>query len=1176
MSASNENESVTASGAAGAGLLSASFLGLLFTQLLTAVNDNIFRWLVIGVGKEYVDQRYHSTILMIGTALFVLPYLVLAAPAGYLADRFSKRNVIVACKVAEIVIMTLGIIAIYIGNLPLLFTAVALTGAQSALFSPSKMGIIPELLHSDRISSANGWFGLTTVSATVIGMAVGNWLSDATQPKGQTDLWSKSGLVVLGIAIVGTALSLLIRQVPAANPLMKFPWNAAFKSWNDLRTLASNRALFRVALGIVFFWSVGALAQLNVDQFAAEGGAQNATAKVPLLFALVFGVGMGSVLAGVASAGRIELGLLPLGAGGVALSSILLFAVQGTIIQPNAEWTFEFLMAGVLLFTLGVSAGLFNVPLESYMQHRSPPEIRGSILSASNFMTFSGVTLFSFLYGAMRLPIASWVDGQEVIQPLLSARQVFLVAGLFTIPVMLYIVWLIPQASIRFVVWLLSHTIYRVRVIGRENLPERGGALLIPNHVSWVDGLLLLLTSSRPIRMLVYSANIQNRWVRWLADLWGAILISSKPKSIAAALREAREALQNGELVCIFPEGAITRSGQLMTFRPGAMKVLDGADVPVIPVYLDGLWGSIFSFEGGKFFWKWPKRWPFPLTIYFGSPITNPDDVNQLRRAVQDLGAMAVKERTRQSVDLVTQFIRMCKKRSRSQKIADSLGQECTGGMLLMRTLILRRLLRRHVLAADERCVGLLLPPSVGGTIANAALAMDRRVSANLNYTVSNEVLNACIEQAQIRHVLTSRRFLEKMNFKLNAEIVYLEDFKERVSLSDKLVAGFQAYVMPATALAKSLGVHRVPADDLLTIVFTSGSTGTPKGVMLTYGNIAHNVDAVDQVVRLAPTDVLLGVLPFFHSFGYTITLWAVVTLNIRGAYHFDPREALQIGKLCQKYGGTILLATPTFLRMYLRRCEKEQLATLDVIVCGAERLPGELSDAFEEKFGVRPVEGYGTTELSPLVSVNIPPSRSTNQYHIERKEGTVGRPVPGVSAKIVDLDSGKDVGINQPGMLLITGPNVMKGYLNRPDLTDEVVKDGWYVTGDVAIVDEDGFIKITGRESRFSKIGGEMVPHIKIEEVLNKLLGATEEDGLKAVVTAVPDEKKGERLVVIHTKIDKEPEELRKGLSAAGLPNLFLPAPDSFIEVDELPVLGTGKMDLKAMKTLALQKFGG
>ncbi|MGE3780065.1 MAG: MFS transporter [Pirellulaceae bacterium] len=344
-----------------AGLLSASFVGLLCTQLLTAVNDNVFRWLVIGIGKDYVDKTQESVILMAGTTSFVLPYLVLAAPAGYLADRFSKRTVIVGCKIAEVLIMALGVVAIWVGNLPLLLVVVALTGAQSALFAPSKMGSIPELLPPSKISAANGLFGLMTVSATVVGMGLGNWLSDATGYRGQEGLWL-SAAVLLGIALVGTAFSLLIRQLAAGNPHLAFPWNAVTKTWSDLRQLASNGPLFRVALGIVFFWSVGAQAQLNVDQLADEGGALTESAKVPLLISLVFGVGVGSVLAGIWSGGHVELGILPLGAAGIALCAMLLFTVERTFIEPTTVWTAGFVTACVLLLGLGISAGLFSVP----------------------------------------------------------------------------------------------------------------------------------------------------------------------------------------------------------------------------------------------------------------------------------------------------------------------------------------------------------------------------------------------------------------------------------------------------------------------------------------------------------------------------------------------------------------------------------------------------------------------------------------------------------------------------------------------------------------------------------------------------------------------------------------------------------------------------------------------
>jgi acyl-[acyl-carrier-protein]-phospholipid O-acyltransferase/long-chain-fatty-acid--[acyl-carrier-protein] ligase len=513
----------------------------------------------------------------------------------------------------------------------------------------------------------------------------------------------------------------------------------------------------------------------------------------------------------------------------------------------------------------------------------------------------------------------------------------------------------------------------------------------------------------------------------------------------------------------------------------------------------------------------------------------------------------------------------------RRAKVADSLGTELTGAGLLMRSLILRRLLRREVLADDEQFVGLLLPPSAGAVLANAALTLDRRIAVNLNYTVSPEVLNECVRQCGIRRVLTSRRMMEKLRqqapFEVNAELVYLEDFKEKATRTDKLVAAAQTWLFPAAVLERHLGLTKIDPDDLLTVIFTSGATGQPKGVMLTYRNVGSNIEAFNQIIHLGKEDVLVGILPIFHSFGYTVTLWTVLTLEPKGVYHYSPLEARQVGKLCRAHGGTIMVATPTFLRAYLRRCEPEDFATLEVVVAGAEKMPIELAAAFEKKFGVRPIEGYGATEVSPVVSANIPPSRAIGSARQGVKEGSVGPPLPGIRAKVIDLDTGEDLGVGKSGMLLISGPNVMKGYLHRPDLTAEVVRDGWYVTGDVAVIDADGFIHITGRLARFSKIGGEMVPHIRVEEAITAALHLDEED-LRMVVTGVPDQKKGERLVVLHTGLDRAPEEICKALAESGLPPIWIPSPDSFRRIDEIPVLGTGKLDLKRVKEVAQQQF--
>lgn len=746
-----------------------------------------------------------------------------------------------------------------------------------------------------------------------------------------------------------------------------------------------------------------------------------------------------------------------------------------------------------------------------------------------------------------------------------------------------------PRLFVRGCFRPLLALLYRKRVVGLENLPRDGGAVLICNHISWIDGILILWMLPRNVRFIVDGGNFSGQFTRYLAAAFDTILMSSNPKSIARALKAGREGLQQGELIAIFPEGALSRSGQLQGFRGGVRKILKGTDAVVVPMWLEGMWGSIFSYSDGCFFWKWPSCPRRELTLYVGAPLPGDASLDQMRNRVSQLGAAAMTTEREKLAILPRRTIRTWKQRGGRLKNADSSGAEASGKQMLLRTLILRRLLRREVLGtpAAEPHVGILLPPSVGGVVVNVAMAIDRRTTANLNYTVSSEVLNECIQTADLKHVLTSKKFMEKMEFDLDAEVVLLEDLKDKVTLADKLVGAVAAYLVPVGLLERLLGLHKIQADDLLTIIFTSGSTGTPKGVMLSHANVSHNVDAIDKSIRLNRDDVVLGVLPFFHSFGYAVTLWSVQSLGPAGVYHFNPLDARQVGKLAERYGATVLLATPTFLRGYLRRIPPEQFAKLDVVVVGAEKMPTELFDAFEERFGIRPVEGYGATELSPLVSVNIPPSRSVTKHHRDAIEGSVGRPVPGVSAKVVSPDSDRELAAGEDGMLLISGPNVMRGYLGRDDLTIAAVRDGWYVTGDIANVDDEGFLHITGRLSRFSKIGGEMVPHIRVEEELAKLATAAEpapEDGAElpvVCVTAVPDAKKGERLIVLHRRLDPSSshpnaDRLREGLIAAGLPNLFIPARDSFYEVDAVPLLGSGKLDLKGARRVAEELTSG
>ena len=504
--------------------------------------------------------------------------------------------------------------------------------------------------------------------------------------------------------------------------------------------------------------------------------------------------------------------------------------------------------------------------------------------------------------------------------------------------------------------------------------------------------------------------------------------------------------------------------------------------------------------------------------------------------------------------------------------MADSLGTRLTGRELLIRIFAARSVLER-VLGPDEKMVGVLLPPTAGAAIVNAALALSGRVAVNLNYTASQSILDLCIERARLKHVISSPLFLSRVKLDVGETLLDAGDLRKQLTTADKVLAFVHATITPLSILEKLLGLDRITDSDVLTVIFTSGSTGDPKGVVLTQENVGSNVRAIDALLHLSPADVALGVLPFFHSYGYTTTLWTPLTLEPAVAYHTDPRDAQVVGKLAREHHATILMATPTFLRIYTRRTPAEDFSTLEAVFGAAEKLPAEVCDAFEKKFGVRPSEAYGATELSPLVAANVPPARHVPGRPADAREGTVGQPVLGSRARITDREGERELPVGEEGLLWIAGPNVMQGYLDRPDLTAKVVKDGWYCTGDIARLDLEGFITITGRESRFSKIGGEMVPHLTIEEAVNAELGAADGE-LMAVVTAVPDRAKGERLIVFHLPTSHQPRDIVKTLADHGLPKLWIPSADSFAEIEELPILGSGKLDLRAIGTLAKERF--
>jgi acyl-[acyl-carrier-protein]-phospholipid O-acyltransferase/long-chain-fatty-acid--[acyl-carrier-protein] ligase len=523
----------------------------------------------------------------------------------------------------------------------------------------------------------------------------------------------------------------------------------------------------------------------------------------------------------------------------------------------------------------------------------------------------------------------------------------------------------------------------------------------------------------------------------------------------------------------------------------------------------------------------------------------------------------------RKTTSLLRNVISQLHKRAGVTTLSDSTGASLTGRQTLLRALVLRRLLRRH-LAADERNIGVLLPPTVAAAVTNLALALDRRVAVNLNYSLSEDLIRFSLKEAGLRHVIASHAFLERMPIDLSGvEVIILEDLAKQASAIDKGVAALLAY-LPLPILERVLGIDAIPEDDVMTIIFTSGSTGRPKGVMLPWRSIEANTGMVDALLQLRSNDVMLGVLPFFHTFGYTITLWTMLAMGVGAVYHTNPLEARVISRLIRDRCVTIVLGTPTLLRAYMRRLSPEDFASVEIVATGSERLPQVVADEFERKFGIRPFQGYGATELGPIVSANVPAARALGEPSAVLREETVGRPAQGVRVEVRDPDTGAVLGTGERGVLWVTGPHVMLGYLNQPDQTAAVLQDGWYNTGDVVTIDEDGFITIVGRESRFAKVGGEQVPFAAIEEVLATLTGGNEDGTPRAVVTAVPDEASGERLVVVHTPLNQSPDELVKGLADAGLPRLFIPAPVDFYEIATVPLIGIGKVDLERINRIA------
>ena len=710
----------------------------------------------------------------------------------------------------------------------------------------------------------------------------------------------------------------------------------------------------------------------------------------------------------------------------------------------------------------------------------------------------------------------------------------------------------------------LVRCFYRVTALGLENLPS-GGFLLLPNHISWVDAIVLQLACPRPIRYVIDEEYYHKPILHSLLRVLGCIPINTHHSH--PAVRLATEKIADGEIVCVFPEGRLERTGVLLRLQRGYELIARHANAEVVPVWLDQLWGSIFSFQGGKFFRKLPKRVRYPVTIAFGKPLKADDaNVATVREELLKLGEFCFSRRPSLDRHLAEECVRGLKRRPFATAVIDGLDHSTLSrSKLLGAAAALSRFLRRQF--ADER-IAIVLPANKGSMMANLAVTLAGKVPVDLNFTIGRAANESCCGRANLRVAISATQFMERIkDFPWPERVLKLDELMPRIK-RQIIFWWLISILLPTRLLLQLLQIPKEGGHTEAVLLFTSGTTGEPKGVVISHRNVVGNVSQFRQLLDAKKNDAILASLPFFHTFGSTVTLWYPLIEGVRIVTYPNPLEAARCAALIERYKLTFLLATPTFLRVYLRKAQPHQLRSLRLTIAGAEKLPLDLARHFEERFGKRVFEGYGLTETAPVVSVNLPePLRNVEPTS---RLYSVGRMAPGIAAEIREAETDRKLSLHETGMLWLRGVNIFKGYLHDPKQTAEVLRDGWLKTGDIGRFDEDGFLYIEGRLSRFSKIGGEMVPHEAVENKIVDLLGLSGRDERPLAVVGVQDEAKGEALVLL-SAVDVDLDELRKELHEAGIPNLWIPK--HVQRVESIPVLASGKLDLKKCKELVPER---
>jgi acyl-[acyl-carrier-protein]-phospholipid O-acyltransferase/long-chain-fatty-acid--[acyl-carrier-protein] ligase len=1106
-------------------------------------------------------------------AMILLPFILLLSPAGFLSDKFKRVSVMRASAWLVVILSALITVAYHLGWFHIAFMITFLLAAQSAIYSPAKFAFIKEMFGKTRLGEANGVVAALSIVAILGGTFAFTIAFELMYGEGLTsEAEVLQAIAPIGFMLVATAVFELVMmyRIPLENEFSepsnadaKFEWSRFFSGRlfaRDLEPFTRSRTIRLSVIGLSTFWGIG---QVMLAAFPAffktETGTTNAIAVQGILACSGIGIALGSFIAGRVSRDHIELGLLPIASIGIAV---------GLLILPGLSNPY---FAALDFLFIGCMGGMFIVPLNALIQFNARSGQIGKTLAANNWV--QNVTMFSFL-----VLTASFAFFELSSKSLLQLISLVAVLGCG------YTLYQLPQSFVRFLLIFVMRRHYRVRVQGMKNIPAQGGALLLGNHVSWIDWAIIQLASPRPIRFVMIR-NIYERWyLKWFFDLFGCIPIEQGPRS-RESLKNIAQLLEQGELVCLFPEGTLSRTGHLVEFRKGYELACEelSTEVPIIPFYLHGLWGSQFSRSTSLLKQSYRLGAKRDLVIAFGAPQENSISADVLKRRLFELSVSSWQHYVDSFDGIAHKWVHAAKQQGRKFCMADSTGVKLNGVQALTATTALKMSLAPKLKSHN---VGVILPSAAGGALANLALLQAGHCIVNLNYTAGRDALQAAMERAEIETVVTSSKFLKKLKGKgIDVEsivdgkhLILLEEIKSEMGLGTKLVAALLCRLLPARLLKYCVAAN-AKGDDIAAILFSSGSEGTPKGVCLSHKNIMANVKQTLTVLNPDEDDLVMGNLPFFHAFGLTVTQFLPLLEGVPVVYNPDPTDALGSSKLVARHRATIMFGTSTFLRLYTanKRIHSLMLQSLKLVVSGAEKLNQQVRKEFKEKFNVNIYEGYGATEATPVVSVNLPDKLGLQDFKVQlgAREGSVGMPLPGTSIRIVDPQTHEELNTGEAGMVLIGGVQVMQGYLKDPEKTSSVIVniDGqrWYVTGDKGYIDADGFLFIVDRYSRFAKIGGEMLSLGKIEQVLcdayEEKYGSEQANELELVVVNLPDEKRGERLVLLsNTELD---EFLNADCFAGGgLGNLAIPSQSVVLE--DVPKLASGKMDFGTAKKIA------